>query len=85
MTPQEALNHHLTQRPVSPGAVGADHPAFIAYHAALTNWTAKLDRLECAVRVLGVAVEGPKRTQPACTTKADYIYREPVKRRRNAA
>ncbi len=57
MTPAEALARHLTRRPVSPGPVGATHPKWIAYHAAMTEWVLRKQQLE--VLHLTPLVEAP--------------------------
>jgi hypothetical protein len=51
MNASEALAHHLAKRPVSPGAVGANHPSYIAYYKALSKWTLIKESLEIGVRV----------------------------------
>ena len=85
MTPAEKLAHHLTQRPVSPGSVGANHPDMIAYHQAYTKWVNTLEKLEAEIRRDELQKMVFVRQTPQVTPRADYIYREPLKRRRRAA
>jgi len=46
MTPAEALARHQAKRPMSPGAVGANHPKWIAYHNELQIWVLRKAQLE---------------------------------------
>ena len=46
MTPAEAMARHQAKRPVSPGAVGANHPQWISYHNDLQIWVLRKAQLE---------------------------------------
>lgn len=81
MSPAEALRAHEAKHPEMPRGLPADHPDFIRWHAEFSQWVVQKERLEIAARVLGVVPEAPRKLQPACTSRADYHYREPLKRR----
>ena len=63
----QELQDHAAKRPTSPGAVGANHPDYVAYHQALTIWTEQKFRLECAdaVGTLDPLWESPQQKRQA--------------------
>jgi hypothetical protein len=81
MTPAEALAAHIAQRPEMPRPFNADQPECIAWQRAMQRWVDKKDRLECAVSMEGVTIEFERQT-PVVTPRADYIYLEPIGRKR---
>jgi hypothetical protein len=81
MTPAEALAAHLAQRPEMPRPYDPDSADAIAWQRAMQRWVDKKDRLERAVSMEGITVEFERQT-PVVTPRADYIYLEPVGRKR---
>ena len=52
MTPNEMAYHdHILRRPVTPGAVGPNSPAMIAFHQALQAWVDELAPLQDALTI----------------------------------
>ena len=70
MTAASALAHHLTTRPISPGAVGAHDPRYVAYHAALSRWATRWEALTRAVEI-------PVDSTRVAPEFGDRIIREP--------
>jgi hypothetical protein len=82
MTPAEALAAHLTQRPEMPRPFDPCAAESIAWQHAFQQWVNEKQELERAVRMDGFTVEF-ERQKPIVTPRADYIYREPMARKRN--
>ena len=72
------LTQHLLTRPTSPGAVGANHPAYVAYYDALGPWCRDLERLEVKVAMQGVDL-GPA-VKPSEGSRVVYAPARPVKK-----
>ena len=84
MTLQDLLDHEA-RRPELPRPVPAvDSPEWQKWRKAWGAWMAKKEAMQTALTVeaAGVTYE---RQAPRVTPKSDYIYREPIKRRRKAA
>lgn len=84
MTPAEALQNHLAQRPEMPRPFVPGSSAAIRWHQAFQEWADKKAALiraeECTL-----TVPAHDHNRPSCTPKADYDWRSIHPRRRKAA
>ena len=85
MTPAEKLAHHLTQRPEMPRPYDPDSAIAIAWQRAMQWFVDTREKLEAEIRRDELQKMVFVRKAPSVTPRADYIYREPLKRRRRAA
>lgn len=85
MTPAEALQNHLAQRPEMPRPYRPDSAAAIAWQRAFQAWVTEKHSLEIEDRVAGLVVPAHDHNRPSCTPKADYDWRRIHTRRRTAA
>ena len=80
MTVQDLLDHEAKRpRPPFP-TPEVSSPEWQAWRKAWGKWMARKEAIQTALNVeaAGITFE---RVQPRCTQRADYIYREPIKRR----
>jgi hypothetical protein len=85
MTPLEALTAHLDARPIQPCPVHEMTPEqYAGWSHALARWTNTRDRLQSEVDT-GRFRMIFERKAPTCLPKSDYIYREPMPRKRKRA
>ena len=84
MTLQDLLDHEA-KRPQLPRPVPqAGTPEWSAWRKAWDEWQGQKEALERKHELEGFRMIF-ERTAPAVLPKSDYIYREPIKRRRKAA
>ena len=80
-----ALEAHRANRPELPRPVPpVESAAYQTWRKKYAIWVAELERLETKATLAGIEIVF-ERKAPNCLPKSDYIYREPVKRRRKVA
>ncbi len=79
---QAELQAHLDRRPVQPCLVSQMTPKqYATWSRDLASWVEAKDALQSLIESYGIRMEF-KRQAPQCSPKADYIYREPMGRKR---
>lgn len=85
MTPSAKLAHHLTQRPPMSRPFGPNTAEAIAWQRAMQWFVDTSEKLEAEIRKDELQRMVFVRKAPSITPKADYIYREPLGRKRRVA
>lgn len=79
---QAELQAHLNRRPAQPCPVSQMTPKqYATWSRDLAAWVEAKDALQSLIESYGIRMEF-KRQAPQCSPKADYIYREPMGRKR---
>jgi hypothetical protein len=82
MTPREALASHIAQRPEMPRPFNPNYPEAIAWQRAYQWWVDTKERLQRAADMENIVIEPSERTPRCLPHSEDYVYREPMPRKR---